>query len=131
MTRVKREQWCQLNAFFESASCQNPWACVSMQKKPDEAPKTDLICPVGIWQQSDGNTLVRSVFDSGATKSVTPADAFPKYPTQSSNGSREGRGFTTADGAEVPNKGEQFLPAVTAEGARTISLRMYRYLLAA
>ena len=124
MKRVAKGEWQALNSFLETSRHDGKQlACATLPKELVEqstSAQTEILCPVGIWREADGYTRVRSVFDTGATKSVTPSDAFPEYPTQSSAGSREGRGFTTANNEMVANKGEQYLPAYTTDGARTV-----------
>ena len=78
------------------------------------------LCPLGEWKKVEqGWTKVVSVMDSGAIASVIPRSTLPEYPVRPSPGSRRGQLFTTAAGQEIPNEGEQVVPALTGQGAPT------------
>ena len=62
---------------------------------------------------------VESIMDSGAAAPVAPLTMAPGVPTRPSEGSRTGRGFSVANGAPLPNLGEQELSVVTDDGVST------------
>jgi len=65
---------------------------------------------IGRWER------LRSVMDSGASITVIPPSVGKLYQTQESAASRAGVQYQVANGDELPNLGEKFLPLVTSEG---------------
>ena len=65
---------------------------------------------VGRWER------LRSVMDSGASITVVPPSVGKLYETEESPASRAGVQYQVANGDELPNLGQKFLPLVTSEG---------------
>ena len=84
----------------------------------------DPILAMVAWRSEHDDNWVRieCVADSGAAAPVAPPSMAPGVPTRESEGSREGRNFTTATGAPLKNLGEQELHAVTDNGLDTTVL---------
>ena len=61
--------------------------------------------------------------DSGASGNVIGKDAVPECPLRPSAGSMAGATYVTANGTEMPNRGEQRVRVLTREGA-ACELRM-------
>ena len=81
----------------------------------------ELLCSLGVTtDRESGYRKVRSVMDSGATKSVMHPDSFPDRAIQPSPGSKRGAVFCTAGTDEIPNLGMWTLPAESAEGTQTV-----------
>ena len=57
-------------------------------------------------KSKDGWTQIEIMVDSGANDTVIPPDALPDIPTRESKGPRLGWAYRIANGAEVPNGGE-------------------------
>lgn len=53
--------------------------------------------------------------DSGAIESVAPRKELPEFAIRESAGSRRGQHYATANGARIPNEGEQMVEALTNE----------------
>jgi hypothetical protein len=64
----------------------------------------------GRWER------LRSVMDSGASITVIPPSVGKLYQATESAASRAGVQYQVANGDELPNLGEKFLPLVTKEG---------------
>ena len=64
----------------------------------------------GRWER------LRSVMDSGASITVVPPSVGKLYATEASPASRAGVQYQVANGDELPNLGQKFLPLVTSEG---------------
>ena len=59
--------------------------------------------------------------DSGAFMSVAGPKDFPEHPVVASPGSKAGSTFTSVDGGEIPNLGQQTLLAMTEDGQWTVT----------
>lgn len=84
----------------------------------------DPILAMGNWRSEHDDNWIRieCVADSGAAAPVAPPSMAPGVPIRESEGSREGRNFTTATGAPIKNLGEQELHIVTDNGLDTTVL---------
>ena len=56
------------------------------------------------------------IVDSGAAETVMPSEWFPQHEVLESQGSSEGRFYTTADGTPVYNEGEKQLRICSLDG---------------
>jgi hypothetical protein len=63
----------------------------------------------GTWER------IVSMVDSGATVPVMPPDIGSQYKVEESFGSKNGHLFGVANGNEIPNLGQKFLPVMTKE----------------
>ena len=79
-------------------------------------------CEVNSVGKCKGRTLVLTI-DSGASENVIGKDAVPECPLRPSAGSMAGVTYVTANGTEMPNRGEQRVRVLTREGA-ACELRM-------
>ena len=59
------------------------------------------------------------IIDSGAAETVLPNTWFTEYPLKESEGLKEGRWYTTADGSPIYNEGERTLEVSSFDGAQT------------
>ena len=82
------------------------------------------ILAMGAWRTEHPDDWVKidSVVDSGAAAPVAPPSMAPGFATRPSEGSRQGRSFTTAAGTGLKNLGEQELNVVTDSGMDTTVL---------
>ena len=73
------------------------------------------------WRsEHEGNWLrVDAVVDSGAAKPVAPPHMAPGHVIEDSPGSKAGKNFSAANGAPLPNLGQQQLSMYTDEGMET------------
>lgn len=71
------------------------------------------------WSTRNNYVKVVSVVDSGAAENVSSRDIAPDVPVRTSEGSRRGQHYVTANGGRVANEGEQRLEVVTEEGGVT------------
>jgi hypothetical protein len=55
------------------------------------------------------------LIDSGACESVTPSSAFKDFPIEESQGHIDGTNYVSASGTDIPNEGQQIIPAVTED----------------
>ena len=60
---------------------------------------------------------VEAIVDSGATVTVIPPHVGKEYEVVPGEASKAGVKYEVANGDEIPNLGEKFLPVVTAEGS--------------
>ena len=125
--RILKTKWLPLACPLMELPCRALTLAPASEKKSTEdiketATKTEeLLCSLGVWNDpKTGFRRVRSVMDSGATKGVMHPDSFPDFPIQPSPGSKRGAVFGTAGSDELPNLGMWTLPALTAEGNRTM-----------
>ena len=70
-----------------------------------------------------GMKQIEIVIDSGAAESVIPADLLPGHPIAENAASLAGERYLTADGKQIPNRGEQRITFKTWEG-HDCSLRL-------
>ena len=56
------------------------------------------------------------IIDSGAAETVLPSTWFTEYPLKESEGQKQGRWYTTADGSPIYNEGERTLHVSNLEG---------------
>jgi len=134
--RVARKAWSPLT---EGGACKVPFAmaCPLMERSARDFPLApaserpareemtmkaeDLLCSLGVTvDPTSGYRRVRSVMDSGATKGVMHPNSFPDFAVQPSPGSKRGAVFGTAGSDELPNLGMWPLPAISAEGEKTM-----------
>ncbi len=59
-----------------------------------------------------------AIVDSGSVDSVANPSEFPQFEITESARSREGRGYRSATGQEIPNQGEQVIRLTTSEGQK-------------
>ena len=73
------------------------------------------------WRsEHEGNWLrVDAVIDSGAAKPVAPSHMAPSHQIEPSPGSKAGNKFSAANGAPLPNLGQQLLSMYTDGGMET------------
>ena len=83
----------------------------------DEADDS-LLAPVHGSNQ-DRYVRFSPVMDSGAGDHVTNRNTLPEVPVQPSPGSRRGQVYSAAGGKAIANEGEQVIPLISNEGART------------
>ena len=96
----------------EETSLKNRLCCLTEEEK--------LLCAATPWnQESSGWRKVECILDSGAAESVCPPTMAPSWPICDSVGSRAGLHYTAAGGARIPNRGEQHLPILFENGAKS------------
>ena len=93
-------------------SCRSDVCPVQNAGKPPAAKKYT----VPYKQEEGGWTRVRVIPDSGAIESVAPPDMAPQFAVRPSAGSQRGQQYVTASGDEIPNEGEQVVPAMSRDG---------------
>ena len=119
-TRHGRTKWRPLSVFMTRpwlapATSQSRGKQNTKEKTPSEGPQL----PCGVWRNpATGWTRYVSIADTGASKSVHHADAFPDRPVMPSPGSNAGDSFTDASGGDVPMMGQRMLPTYGADGVR-------------
>ena len=64
-------------------------------------------------ESKDGWTKIEFMVDSGANDTVIPPGELPEVPIKESRGSRLGWAYRVANGAEVPNEGENAFKGIT------------------
>ena len=122
--RVARKAWSEMACpLMEMSGHDFPLAPArECQARSETANKAEeLLCSLGVTvDPASGYRRVRSVMDSGATKGVMHPNSFPDFAVQPSPGSKRGAVFGTAGSDELPNLGMWNLPAVSAEGEKTM-----------
>ena len=70
------------------------------------------------WREKSepGWICIKTVMDSGASKSVAPRKMAPGVPIEESPGSKRGQSYISASKEGLPNPGHQRLNVVTDEG---------------
>ena len=113
MSKVKAANWKPfVGALWEQSS---PKACCPVQPAAAQ-PAAQEIAAVNYKSMEAGWTKIRAIPDSGAVESVAPASMVPADRVHSSPGSERGQMYTTANGGEIPNEGQQYLPSVCGNG---------------
>ena len=79
-------------------------------------PPPKLLCP--LKKPFEQLVPVEVLVDSGAAESVIPPTTLPAHPVRQNAASLGGEQYLTADGKEIPNKGEQQVRFRTDEGHR-------------
>ena len=122
--RVARKAWTAMACpLMEMSGRDFPLAPAAERPAKEEMTMKaeDLLCSLGVTvDPASGYRRVRSVMDSGATKGVMHPNSFPDFVVQPSPGSKRGAVFGTAGSDELPNLGMWNLPAISAEGEKTM-----------
>eukprot|EP00974_Lingulodinium_polyedra_P029346 2826712-Lingulodinium_polyedra.AAC.1 len=80
------------------------------------APKEVMV----LKRQFRGLRPVEVLVDSGAAESVIPTGLLQDYPVQQGSAALSGEKYMTADGKEIPNRGEQAVKFYTQEQHRCV-----------
>jgi hypothetical protein len=78
------------------------------------------VCVLNEPKKPDGYRKIRASVDSGAANSVIHPDELSDYPISESPGSRIGQNYIVVNGGEIPNVGQQDIPAVNADNVSMI-----------
>ena len=90
------------------------------EKERERKPELNGLNPAAVKRDAEGWTCLRAVADTGAERSAISRQACPDREVLPSESSKQGRNFSGADGSEIINEGEQFLPTVSPEGVWTV-----------
>ena len=87
--------------------------CFAMSDRPWTS-----LCELGAKPKPEfkGHRKLQILVDSGAAENVLPADILPDYEPVEGEARKKNVMYMTADGHEMPNFGEKFIPFKTFEG---------------